>query len=202
MKFFSTLFKYLVLIFIVLLTIIMSFNISIIFPKHYIDTLIYIILFLSYSILYIFFFRKKLSFVEVFIHEFTHLIFAIFTFKHIKGFFVERESGYLSYKGSNDFLISLSPYFFPIVLVFVLILSFSFDKENLIIIKYIVVVLYASFLLKTIMNWSFNDPDIKNPGKFYSFIFVISMQIILFIVVCDFIFQNFSNFELLFQINL
>lgn len=66
--------------------------------------------------LYLILLRNRLRFWENFIHEFTHLIFAILLMDKVRQFYVSEASGELILNSSNkNILISLSPYFFPTV---------------------------------------------------------------------------------------
>ena len=62
------------------------------------------------------------AFLYAFIHEFTHLAFALLTGKKVSSFEVNRGGGRVGLSGTNP-LITLAPYFFPLPAVVVLLLG-------------------------------------------------------------------------------
>ena len=62
------------------------------------------------------------AFLYAFAHEFTHLVFALLSGKRVSRFEVARGSGKVALSGTNP-LITLAPYFFPLLTVVVLILG-------------------------------------------------------------------------------
>lgn len=76
----------------------------------------YGILLTASTAFYLILLRNRLRFWENFIHEFTHLIFAILLMDRVRQFYVSETSGELILNSSNkNILVSLSPYFFPTV---------------------------------------------------------------------------------------
>jgi hypothetical protein len=73
--------------------------------------------------------RNRFRFWENFLHEFTHLVFAILLMDKIRQFYVSETSGELVLNsGHKNLLISLSPYFFPLIpLVAILVLNNSYQ---------------------------------------------------------------------------
>lgn len=58
------------------------------------------------------------GFVETFEHELVHVVFALLTFHPVVGFKVtQRDGGEMRYRGEGNWLITISPYFFPTLCV-------------------------------------------------------------------------------------
>src|SRR3972149_7037440 len=66
-------------------------------------------------------FLRRISFFITFEHELTHNLWAILTFNKPTGFHVEANNGGLfTYSGKGNFIITLSPYFFQTLNLFLL----------------------------------------------------------------------------------
>ncbi len=74
------------------------------------------------------------SFLSIFEHEATHMLFAVLTFHSPKNIEINQGvGGSFSFKGRGNWLIALAPYFFPTFAVLVMMGSFFYDwlKEPL-----------------------------------------------------------------------
>lgn len=66
--------------------------------------------------------QSSISFLSTLEHEITHCIFAVLTFNRVTGLWSTlREGGRMTYIGSGNWLLTISPYFFPTVSVMLLI---------------------------------------------------------------------------------
>ena len=66
------------------------------------------------------------EFLYAFVHEFTHMAFALLTGKKVSSFEVNRGSGKVGLSGTNP-VITLAPYFFPLLTIVVLLLGATLD---------------------------------------------------------------------------
>jgi Peptidase M50B-like len=137
----------------------------------------WIFMLLSFIINYVF--RKQTSFWSIFKHEFTHNIFAIFTLNKPSSFSVQKgEGGVFEYSGRNNFIITLSPYFYPTISSFVLLISI-FDLKFKILF-YIILGVAAGFdLSSSIKDMHLHQPDLRKYGLLFS-ILAVSFGIIFF----------------------
>lgn len=129
------------------------------------------LLILSFLLNYIF--RKQMSFWSIFKHELTHNIFAIITLNKPNGFTVKSgEGGLFEYLGKGNFLITLSPYFFPTITSFILLISiFNIDFK---ILFYSILGLTAGFDLSSIVkDIHLFQSDLKKYGYYFSISIVI-----------------------------
>lgn len=130
----------------------------------------YFPLILTFFFLYVVFLRKRLSFVENLQHEGTHLLFAVLTFRKVSGFYVSTANGSVDTKGNQKSgLISLSPYFFPL-LPMMLIVLFSFVDFKYC--RHLVIVSFFWYLAVLFKNFS------KGRKEFFSFGFIGVISII------------------------
>ena len=116
----------------------------------------YYLVILSAVIIYLFILRKRLDFFENLLHELTHMLFSMLTFKKVSGLYVSATGGVVYTEGSQkSLLITLSPYFFPLFTTSLLVL-FSLVK-----VEYgnqIIIGSYALFMIITFKHL-IKDPN-------------------------------------------
>lgn len=138
---------------------------------------------LSYILSLIIFFlvRYRMSYLTTFEHELTHNIWAILTFKKPVGFHVDEERGGLfEYQGGSNYFIALSPYFFPTFTFFVFPLFFIIKNEYVLLHNIILGVTYGFFAARSLNETRPYQPDIRQYGLFFSYLFIIFWNIIIF----------------------
>ena len=115
----------------------------------------YLVVLPSISI-YLVFLSKRLDFFENLIHELTHMLFSVLTFKRISGLYVSETSGVVYTEGSQkSILIALSPYFFPL---FTSLLLALFKIVRVEYSNQIIIVSYTLFMIITLKHL-IKDPD-------------------------------------------
>ena len=69
---------------------------------------------------------------QILAHEFTHIFFAVLTFHKVVHIHLnmDESGGAMGFKGKGNWLITVSPYFFPLFLFFLMI-GFSFFSDRL-----------------------------------------------------------------------
>lgn len=98
---------------------------------------------ISAVVIYLIFLRKRLDFFENLLHELTHMLFSLLTFKKVSGLYVSATNGVVYTEGSQkNILVTLSPYFFPLLTVLFLGLSTAIKIEYS---KQIIIVSYVLF---------------------------------------------------------
>ena len=75
--------------------------------------------------------RSNIS-MQILAHEFTHIFFALITFHKVVHLHLnmDESGGAMGFKGKGNWLITVSPYFFPLFLFF-LMLGFTFFSDRL-----------------------------------------------------------------------
>ncbi len=112
------------------------------------------------------------EFLYAFVHEFTHMAFALLTGEKVRSFEVNRGSGKVGLSGTNP-IITLAPYFFPLLTIAVLILGalldWTFGYEE---IRWAVAFLSGLTLclhvLMTLRALGASQPDIARGGRIFS----------------------------------
>lgn len=120
----------------------------------------YCLIILITIILYLIILRRRLVFFENLLHELTHVLFSMLTFKKISGFYVSATSGAVYTEGSRkSMLVTLSPYFFPLLTVSFLVLF------SLIRFEYSGQIIIASYCLSIMISFKHL---LKDPGEILS----------------------------------
>jgi len=121
-------------------------------------------------------------------HELTHGLFAVLTFHkvlEVKSSYVS--GGHIKYAGSGNWLITIAPYFFPTlsyVLMFVLALMDSGMHPWL---NLSLGVSVAYHITSTWRETHWAQPDLKEVGFVYAWIFLIPANLISYVVILAFV---------------
>ena len=147
--------------------------------------------FALYLVIHILF--KKPLFSYVFSHELTHGLWALVFGGKISAFYASEGGGKVDVSKSN-FLIALSPYFFPlyaiVVLVIYLLVNISSGLDPRI--NYALMAMIGFFLsyhvVFTFRFLNFNQPDLKQEGRIFSYIFIATLNFIILALMLKFLF--------------
>ena len=90
----------------------------------------------GYFVLWWFILRRRWmregSFWETFEHELTHTVFSLLTFNPVREFMATgKRGGYMSHGGSENWLIPISPYFFPTLSVPVMLIMLVLEGDEI-----------------------------------------------------------------------
>ena len=90
----------------------------------------------GYFVLWWFILRRRWmregSFWETFEHELTHTVFSLLTFNPLREFMATgKRGGYMSHGGSENWLIPISPYFFPTLSVPVMLIMLVLEGDEI-----------------------------------------------------------------------
>ena len=112
------------------------------------------------------------EFLYTFTHEFTHLIFAVLCGKRVSRFVVSKDSGQVSMSGTN-FLITLAPYFFPLLTAIVLAAGAALEwglgnPRYRPVVAFLTGLTLAFHLTMTLRTLATSQPDIDRGGKLFS----------------------------------
>jgi hypothetical protein len=147
-----------------------------------------------FLIIYLSLLRRIMKFWEVFSHELTHLLFAVFTLNKIEGFSVSFSGGAVSYRGNTNWLVKLSPYFFPLSSFFVLIVSLFLNDNYQLYINHLLVITYLFYALTAIDSFSLRQPDISSSGYIFSVVFIVIINVFLLLFVIFYLQNNLDNY--------
>ncbi|MBQ8750991.1 MAG: M50 family metallopeptidase [Alphaproteobacteria bacterium] len=124
--------------------------------------------------------RSNIS-MQILAHEFTHIFFALITFHKVVHLHLnmDESGGAMGFKGKGNWLITVSPYFFPLFLFF-LMLGFTFFSDRLPsgywangILGYF----FAYHLGSMIVQIHGDQPDFKEAGFLFCLMFLPSANI-------------------------
>jgi len=108
----------------------------------------YYLIFLFIIVFYLIVLRKRIVFFENLLHEFTHMLFSMLPFKKVSGFYVSATSGSVYTEGSQkSMLVTLSPYFFPLITASMLVVF------SLIRFEYCDLIIIASYTLSLMISF-------------------------------------------------
>ena len=141
---------------------------------------------------------NKLQYFSTFEHELTHNIWALLFFKKPRGFHVNADgSGLFEWSGVTGLLskvfILLSPYFFPTITMFLILLSLII-KDGFISIFFLVIgISFGYHIVSTIKEMHLEQTDITENGYFTSFNTIVLMNLIMNGVVIAFINNGYNG---------
>ena len=116
--------------------------------------------------------KRRGNFFQNFSHELTHYLFAVLFLKKVTSFKAySKYGGEINLYGGN-FLIALSPYFFPTFTVIFLLLKPVLIDEVRQFIDIFIGFTYTFHLSLFIKDFSLSQPDIKITGKLFSVVFL------------------------------
>ncbi len=138
---------------------------------------------LIYLVFWLFFFSKRDKFWSVFEHELTHVLFAILFFRQVHTFKVERgKGGEVKITGSN-FIVGLSPYFFPLMALPVVLLKPSIAIQHQWILNGVLGFTVMFHVISLMQELNPKQPDISNYGLLFSLFVIIAFNIF-FLGIC------------------
>jgi hypothetical protein len=144
----------------------------------------------AFAIVYAIWLKRITRFPEVFVHELTHLVFTLLSFNKPRHFSVSSTGGATSYEGKGNWLISLSPYCFPLVPIIFTLVYYFINEHYKPIPKYLIAISYVWYLATIFRYFSFKESDISNSGGFFAILFVISFNVSLTLALVYFLSNN------------
>jgi hypothetical protein len=126
---------------------------------------------LAFSVLWLMFFRRRGWFVTL-EHELTHCVFAIILGNRVTNLTAGVDGGKMTFTGTDNWLLTIAPYFFPTFTIGLLGLSHlgstPFSDELLFLFGFTL----AYHILSTFAETSFQQPDLQQVGLLFSSIFL------------------------------
>ena len=124
------------------------------------------------SICVAFFFVSQSSYFSILRHELIHNLFAILTFQKPQGLVVKKgEGGQFSFSGRGNMLITLSPYFFPMLSFFWMPVS-ALSLSNKTAFHIILGILLGFEIIMSLKDIHIHQTDFKPFGLVFSILFI------------------------------
>ncbi|MFC1707828.1 M50 family metallopeptidase [Planctomycetota bacterium] len=131
--------------------------------------------FLGYSACWYVLLRRPIfgAFLSTFEHELTHAIFAWLTLHRVTGFRATwRSGGRIRYMGRGNWLITISPYFFPTAAVAVMLAMIWVPQEHLLWVAAALGVSLAYHVTSTYQETHGEQTDLQSVGHLFSLMFL------------------------------
>ena len=117
--------------------------------------------------------RRQGSFWSTFEHELTHILFTVLSFGRVRGLVAShREGGLMQHEGSGNWLITVSPYFFPTLAVPILLIMLTLEGEALEIARMTLGVIVAYHLTSTYRETHRQQTDLQIVGFGFAWCFL------------------------------
>jgi hypothetical protein len=140
--------------------------------KNSSDFLIFLLGVLTFTIVWFFYLVRRGNLWSTLEHELTHALFATLFLKRIHSISASRKrGGVIAIEGGN-FVIALSPYFFPLAAVLVLILKFLVPIQLKIYFIFLLGVAYQFHLINLFREFHVGQSDIRAAGYLFSTLFI------------------------------
>jgi len=132
--------------------------------------------------------QKHADFWMTFFHELTHALFAMTFNNKVLNFQVTAgEGGAVQGVGKGNWAISLSPYFFPVHTVILMLVSTIASYSWQAYLNLFVAVSYAFYLLTQKRDLGFHQTDLRKTGILYSTIMIIELNLIFLLILIFFL---------------
>ena len=132
--------------------------------------------------------RTRASFLLVFEHELTHCIFAWLTFHRVTDFKVTwSRGGHITYQpGPGNWLITISPYFFPTAPLILLLCFWFFSDAGSMMLNFLLGISFAYTVTSTHTETGGYQTDLQKVGFPFAVMFLPTANIIFFGIVIAF----------------
>lgn len=123
---------------------------------------------------------QNIKWARTFSHESTHILFLLLFFKKIEGFSATaRSGGEVAYHGGGNFIISLTPYCFPLFTIPLLLIRPLFIQDILPYYDFVIGVTYAFHLSTFLRQTRFFQTDLQKHGLLFSTLFILFINALL-----------------------
>lgn len=127
------------------------------------------------------FFRRPIfgTFLSTLEHELTHALFAIITFHKVTGLRATwRSGGHMTFQGTGNWLITVAPYFFPTICMFILAASVLLPDSLLTPIGVVMGATIGYHITSTYRETHAGQSDLKKAGWPFCLLFLPTANII------------------------
>ena len=134
------------------------------------------------------------SFLSTLEHEVTHAFFALVTFHRVRGLrAMWRSGGQVSIQGTGNWLITIAPYFFPTICLFILVVSVILPVAILIPSDAIMGAAIGYHVTSTYRETHSGQSDLKKVGWLFCCLFLPTANIISYGVLLSFCYGGIGN---------
>ncbi len=143
-----------------------------------------------FSVLWFTYFSKKGNFWSTLEHELTHALFALFFLKQVHSISASRKKGGLIRIEGGNALIALSPYFFPLACIPVLLLKVFLPIRFQIYMNFLLGFTYFFHLVNLFKEVHFEQSDIKSTGYMFSITLILFLNIFFLGIILSVLLNN------------
>ena len=133
-----------------------------------------------YWVIKLAFFSKKKNFLSVLTHEFSHLIFVMLSFRKIDAFSAERGGKSSTKMNSDNFLIVLAPYFFPLIALLLIVVKVSVLPMHQWVLNGFLGSAVMFHFYHLINEFTLKQPDLQRYGIVFSLIVIVTFNLFFF----------------------
>lgn len=147
-------------------------------PKPVLPLLIGLI---AYVVLWWRFLRRPIfgTFFSTLEHELTHALFAVVTFHKVTGLRATwRSGGHMTYQGTGNWLITVAPYFFPTICLFILVASVLLPDSLHTVVGGLMGITIGYHITSTYRETHAGQSDLKKAGWPFCLLFLPTANII------------------------
>ena len=139
----------------------------------------------AYGALWVVFLRRRLktegSFWSTLEHEFTHILFTVLTFGRVRGLVAtHRSGGRMEFEGSGNWLVAISPYFFPTLAVPVILVMLTVEGDALRVANLVLGITVSYHLTSTWRETHAQQTDLQQVGFPFAWAFLPTANIVAF----------------------
>jgi len=138
--------------------------------------------------------RSRFSFVLTLEHELTHALFAIVTFHRVTGIRATAfRGGHIRFVGEGNWLITVAPYFFPTLSLFLLVFAWCLPSILAGLINFVIGGSFAYHMTSTLRETHPGQTDLQQTGVLFCFCFLPAANIVTFGAVLGFIYGGWAG---------
>jgi hypothetical protein len=142
--------------------------------------LIFLLGMLAFTVIWFFYLVQRGNFWSTLEHELTHALFATLFLKRVHSISASRKrGGVIAIEGGNS-IIALSPYFFPLGAIVILLLKFLAPVQLKIYFIFLLGFAYQFHLINLFREFHIGQSDIRASGYLFSTLFIIFCNLVFF----------------------
>jgi hypothetical protein len=151
--------------------------------------------FALYSVVWWWFFRRsRFAFILTLEHELTHALFAMLTFHRVTGLRVTAfRGGHMRFVGEGNWLITVAPYFFPTLSMFLLVVAWVIPAPLAGVVNFLVGGSFAYHMTSTLRETHPGQTDLQQTGMVFCLCFLPAANIVTFGAVLGFVYDGWPG---------
>ena len=138
--------------------------------------------------------KKKQGWFSTLEHELTHALFALMTFHKVNAIqTTSNQGGVIEFQNGSNWLIIISPYFFPTFSFFLIILLSLVDAQNQWVTNFLLGCTVAYHLISTMHEFHRHQTDLQEVGFIFAIVFLPGANILCYGAILGFAFDGPSG---------